>query len=356
MTLLQGPSLNIIEAWNGPGRRDGHLTDVAPADNAAHLDSDKQAFEHWYFDAHLDDGRIVVVMLQSRELVRRRPGVEIHLYTPDGQRRESNRHHSDAELRVSTEKVDVTIAHHSAVLVDEVEGLPVYRVRAEQDGIGVDLTFHAEVPPWMPGRGRTSYTDREYFAWCVGAPRARVEGTVSVDGRAEQVSGRGYHDHNWGVGDMKRIISKWYWGRLYTDEISLVYAMVQTTERYGSHWSQPIMVARGREVVLSEGEVEITEGPTVFSPVADRAYPSFLRLAVPGKIDLTLTVREIVHAHDLLSDVPVVGRAPLNKLVKTVVGHPGYFRFRSDFDLTVTIDGRQETHTGQTLHEMVALS
>ena len=347
MTLLQGPSLNIVEAWNGPGRRDGHLTDVVPADNAAHLDSDKQAFEHWYFDAHLDDGRIVVVMLQSRELVRRRPGVEIHLYSPDGQRRESNRHHSDAELSVSTEKVDVAIAHHSAVLVDEVDGLPVYRVKAEQDGIGVDLTFHAEVPPWMPGRGRTSYTDREYFAWCVGAPRARVEGTVSVDGRA---------DHNWGVGDMKRIISKWYWGRLYTDEISLVYAMVQTTGRYGSHWSQPIMVARGREVVLSEGEVDITEGPAVFDAVADRSYPSFLRLEVPGKIDLTLTVREIVHAHDLLSDVPVVGRPPLNKLVKKAVGHPGYFRFRSDFDLTVTIDGRQETHTGQTLHEMVALS
>lgn len=356
MTLLQGPSLNIVEAWNGPGRRDGHLTDVVPADNAAHLDSDKQAFEHWYFDAHLDDGRIVVVMLQSRELVRRRPGVEIHLYSPDGQRRESNRHHSDAELSVSTEKVDVAIAHHSAVLVDEVDGLPVYRVKAEQDGIGVDLTFHAEVPPWMPGRGRTSYTDREYFAWCVGAPRARVEGTVSVDGRAEQVSGRGYHDHNWGVGDMKRIISKWYWGRLYTDEISLVYAMVQTTARYGSHWSQPIMVARGREVVLSEGEVDITEGPAVYDAVADRSYPSFLRLEVPGKIDLTLTVREIVHAHDLLSDIPVVGRPPLNKLVKKAVGHPGYFRFRSDFDLTVTIDGRQETHTGQTLHEMVALS
>ena len=147
-----------------------------------------------------------------------------------------------------------------------------------------------------------------------------------------------------------------YWGRLYTDEISLVYAMVQTTGRYGSHWSQPIMVARGREVMLSEGEVDITEGPAVFDAVADRSYPSFLRLEVPGKIDLTLTVREIVHAHDLLSDVPVVGRPPLNKLVKKAVGHPGYFRFRSDFYLTVTIDGRQETHTGQTLHEMVALS
>lgn len=31
MTLRQGPSLNIVEAWNGPRRRDGHLTEVVPS-------------------------------------------------------------------------------------------------------------------------------------------------------------------------------------------------------------------------------------------------------------------------------------------------------------------------------------
>ncbi|WP_235026536.1 hypothetical protein [Dietzia lutea] len=133
--------------------------------------------------------------------------------------------------------------------------------------------------------------------------------------------------------------------------------MVQTTGRYGSHWSQPIMVARGREVLLSEGEVEITEGPAVFNPVADRSHPAFLRLQVPDSIDLTLTVRDIVHAHDLLSEIPLAGRPPLSTLAKKIVGRPGYFRFRSDFELTLTTtDGREERHTGRTLHEMVALS
>ncbi len=76
-------ALQIVEAWNGPGRRDGEITTVAPSDNGAHPSTDKHAFEHWYFDAHLDDGRIVVAMLQTRELVHRKPGVEIHVYSPD---------------------------------------------------------------------------------------------------------------------------------------------------------------------------------------------------------------------------------------------------------------------------------
>ena len=84
-------TLQIIEAWNGPGRRDGEITAVEAADNGAHPSTDKHAFEHWYFDAHLDDGRIVVAMIQTRELVHRKPGVEIHVYSADGKRREASR-------------------------------------------------------------------------------------------------------------------------------------------------------------------------------------------------------------------------------------------------------------------------
>lgn len=349
-------ALQIVEAWNGPGRRDGDITQVVPSDNGAHPSTDKHAFEHWYFDAHLDDGRIVVAMLQTRELVHRKPGVEIHVYSADGERREAIKQYSDAELTVSAERCDVQVGRSFAKVTGEEDGLPVYHVSVAEDDLAFDLTFTAEVPPWMPGRGQTSYNDREFFAWVVGAPRARVAGTVTVDGVTTEVAGRGYHDHNWGVGDMKRIISKWYWGRLYTDDFSLVYAMVQTQKKYGEHWSQPVMIAMGREVVLSNGEVEMTEGPAVYDAVADRTYPSWLRIQAADSLDLTLTVREIVHAHNLLEDIPIASSKLVKPIVNWLVGRPGYFRFRSDFTMTVTIDGEQYDRSGTTLHEMVALT
>ena len=36
----------IVDAWNGPGGRDGELTVVGPRDNALH-GGDPGAFEHW---------------------------------------------------------------------------------------------------------------------------------------------------------------------------------------------------------------------------------------------------------------------------------------------------------------------
>ena len=53
-----------------------------------------------------------------------------------------------------------------------------------------------------------------------------------------------------------------------------------------------------------------------------------------------------MHAHDLLDDVPVVRSRLVKPLVNKLVGHPGYFRFESDFDLTVIVDGEKFERTG----------
>ena len=70
---------------------------------------------------------------------------------------------------------------------------------------------------------------------------------------------------------------------------------------------------------------------------------------------LRLDVTRIIHAHDLLDDLPVVRFPFVKPLVHRAVGHPGYFRFLSDFHLRVEADGEMLECTGTTLHEMVAL-
>ncbi|MGL4305445.1 MAG: lipocalin-like domain-containing protein [Mycobacteriaceae bacterium] len=348
-------TVDIVEAWNGPGRKDGIITDVKPSDNGAHPTNSKLGFEHWYFDAHLDDGHIVVGFLQTRELVTRKPGVEIHIYSPDGARREIVKTYGIREATASSEKCEVRVGKNYAYAEFPSSGLPIHHVHLAEEDIVFDLEFSNELPSWMPGRGQTSYGEDSFFAWTVGAPRASVTGTITIGGRSSAVRGRGYADHNWGVGDMKRIIDRWYWGRLYVDDFSLVYATVLTQKKYGAHESRPLMLANKNSVILSTGEVELTEGPKIFDEVANREYPSWLRLAVPGTVDLTLRVKKIVHAHDFLSDIPIVGSRFVKPLANRALGRPGYFRFSSDFELAVTLEGKVEKRAGTTLHEMVAL-
>jgi hypothetical protein len=60
--------------------------------------------------------------------------------------------------------------------------------------------------------------------------------------------------------------------------------------------------------------------------------------------------------------VRVARRFPLSApaLVKPIgiklLGRPGYFRFESDFDLTVRLPDEVLKETGRTMHEMVALT
>ncbi len=265
------------------------------------------------------------------------------------------KHYADADASASREQCDVKVGHNWAKAEFPEGGLPVHRLFLSEDGITFDLTFTNEVPTWMPGGGRTTYGDRDYFAWCVGAPRARVSGTVIIHGETIRAEGIGYHDHNWGVGDMKRIIDHWYWGRLYTDDLTVIYANVHTTKKYGTHSSMPLMVARGSEIVISTGEVTSMEGPRVFDEVANREYPSTLSLQA-DEVDLTFDVRRIVHAQDLLEMIPVVRSRFVKPIVNRLLGRPGYFRFESDFDLTVRLDDEVLKETGRTMHEMVALT
>lgn len=347
--------IDVVETWTGPGRMDAVIHPLTPSDNGANLDHHPRAFEHWYFDAHLDDGHIVVGFLQHRELVSRKPGVELHVYAPDGTRREVVKRYPESAVTASRERCEIRIGDNRAGAEFPAGGLPIHRLRLAEEDLEFDLTFHSELPGWMPGRGRTTYGDTEYFAWAVGAPRARVNGTVRIGNQTLNASGRGYHDHNWGIGDMKRIIDHWYWGRLYTDDFTLVYAAVLTTGRYAASWATPLMLAHGDRVVLSTGEVAIQPGPQVFNRVANRTYPTSLRLRVHDQFDLTLNVRDIVHAHDLLDEVPIARSRPVKSVVNRFLARPGYFRFRSDFALSVRLEGQAHERKGSTLHEMVAL-
>ncbi|NKY49864.1 lipocalin-like domain-containing protein [Nocardia vermiculata] len=352
-------STAIVEAWNGPGRRDGELTTVEPRHNALHRSTSRLAFEHWYFDARLDTGHTVVGFLTKRrpeDPPFSRPWVELMVYDPDGSRRQVSRKYPKDQASFGTEACDVRIGNNRAYTEFRDDGLPTHHLRLAEDGLEFDLRFDNELPSWMPGQGETHFGGGDSFGWVVPAPRARVSGTVTIDGSRTEVTGRGYADHNWGVGDMRKIIDRWHWGRLYVEDYSLLFADVLTQQRRGGHEIAPLMLAHHDQVVLSTGEMRLSEGPAHFDATAGRTYPEWIELQVPGAVDLRLTVQRVIHAHDLLDDIPVVGSRLLKPLAYKLIGHPGYFRFESEFELTV--HGRDELvrRTGTTLHELVALA
>jgi hypothetical protein len=346
----------VVDEWLGPGEKDGTIIPVKPEENAVHSTGSKFYGEWWYFDARLEDGHVVVGFLQASELMTRKPGIELHVYKPSGEKLSVVKKFPDSALRASQEKCDVWVGNNHCFAEWPEEGnLPTHYLHIAEEGMEADLTFVSEVPGWKPGKGKTIYGDRGYFSWLVPVPRARVEGTVRFEGKTLEARGIGYHDHNVVTADMRRILSFWYWGRLYTEEFTLLYAYVKTRKRFANAVSKPLMLAMGDEIILSSGEWDLKDSSFVFNREANREYPSLLEIDAPGRLRLRLEVQRIIDCSDFLTEInPVI----MNPAVKWLVNRfmrPGWFRFQSRFDLRVEHRGKTYERSGETLHEMVAL-
>ncbi len=68
--------------------------------------------------------------------------------------------------------------------------------------------------------------------WLLSVPGADVEGSIVIteqsDGtvRTIPVKAKGYHDHNLGAVPMQEYISRWYWGRAFSDHFDIIYYVV----------------------------------------------------------------------------------------------------------------------------------
>ena len=79
-------------------------------------------------------------------------------------------------------------------------GRRLVRIHIEIDDTAADFRLRPEVPPWRLASGHVFFgaEEQHYIAWLPVAPRGEVRAVITVDGRTRDLTGTGYHDHNWG--------------------------------------------------------------------------------------------------------------------------------------------------------------
>jgi hypothetical protein len=348
-------SAKVKEGWAGPGRKDGVISKLTPADDALHIDLSRRGmYEWWYFDARLEGGYTIVVFLHASNPnpgVAGKTGVELTVVRPSGEKTQRFIEYDRSRFSASRDEPDVRMGGNY-LKVDYSRGdLPVYDIHVDEDDLRFDLTYTSEVHGWKPGDGYSHFGDMGYFAWVVPFPRARVEGTVRVGEECIDARGVGYHDHNWLNFQFPRIIDHWMWGRIYSETLTVCYAFIQCNKKMDNHAVKVLMAARNEEVVLSTGEFDFIPEDFAYDDRPRHSYPKSLNLRAPGELDLTMNVKSVLEAEDLLENF-----APLLRLLARYVLRlkPGYFRLLSDFEIELKVGGAPRKERGRTLHELVA--
>ncbi|ODU06093.1 MAG: hydroxyneurosporene dehydrogenase [Pseudonocardia sp. SCN 72-86] len=248
-----GLSPDTVELWEDGARTDGR----------------SGTYEWWYFDSHLDNGATLVVIFMTKDLAAPgkplSPMIRLNLDLPDGRKYQVIKDFPAESYTASCERPDVRIS-------DNIfrGDLSHYEIRVEVDGIKVDVTLDSDIRPWRPHTGYVVFgteRDRE-FSWLPSVPQGTVRGTVEVDEVRSDVTGIGYHDHNWGNVGMMSIINDWYWARGQAGPYSVISSYITAHEKYDFEPIPIFMLARDGEIVADDASKVTFEATGIYTDEA----------------------------------------------------------------------------------------
>jgi predicted secreted hydrolase len=168
------------------------------------------------------------------------------------------------------------------------------RLRAQENGIGVNLTLRPSKPRVLqgnqglsqkgPGTGNASY----YYSYT----RLDTDGTLTLDGDTLAVRGESWMDREWSTSALGPEQEGWDWFSLQLDDgRDLMYYQLRRTDGTPSTFSEGVIVGpEGTPQKLGRSDVEIEVLDTWTSPDGTHTYPVEWTLRVPGEnLDLRIT-------------------------------------------------------------------
>ncbi|TNE87416.1 MAG: hypothetical protein EP330_18285 [Deltaproteobacteria bacterium] len=302
--------------------------------------------EWWYVDAHLDDGSTVVVNFLTKPIMRRgeplHPRLELTVTEADGTAHVAFVDFPARDFAASTEGCDVRIG--ASYLRGD---LAHYVLHAEAEGLSVDLTLERVVPSWRPDAGVAYFDEkkRKQLGWVVAVPHGTVRGTVRIGDEVREVTGVGYHDHNWANLAIERALSHWYWGRAHTAEYTLLFVDAYGQRRWKRDRLSFLLLAREGEILVGGGADMVTHAEDWRVDPGGREVPGRLMISVP-ELSVRLTEPVLLEREDLLESLP----QPVEGVLKLFM-HPWYFRFEAEMQLGYGLGPARVEAEGEAIFE-----
>lgn len=161
-----------------------------------------------------------------------------------------------------------------------------HRVRAEQDGVAVELALHPLKRPIIHGRAGVSRKGEEVgqASHYYSLTRMATEGRVTIDGEIFQVTGTSWMDHEFGSADLSEDLVGWDWFSLQLDDRSelMVYLLRRGDGSPAPASSGTVVFPDGRSEMLARDGVDVTVRSHWTSPTSGARYPAAWHIVCPS--------------------------------------------------------------------------
>jgi len=290
-------------------------------------------FEWWYFDGLLDDGTVVVVWFGDNWFFgSHKRAVTLEL-TPPGQPTRRIMRTFEEPGSFASDYADIKIGPHE--FKGDLDTYSIHVDPAETGGVGCDLTLRRRVASYRPATGYIE-AGQQYFAWLVAVPEGAVTGTLTADGVTRQVTGSGYHDHNWGNVSPAKLFDNWWWGRGRSGDHTIIASVIRGKSAVGGATVPLFFVGDDARVEVNAfgSAVSTVEGAPVRHPDPNHQRPigsGIAFAAVDGSQAEFKISDHVLKSANLIADEPFAIRAAASLMsVK-----PWYTRFESPITLSL---------------------
>ena len=208
------------------------------------------------------------------------PSVELHILTPDGEV-----HHATEDYPPESFKPEPwggAWGHNTFTGRLGPDGMPEgYALKVSVGNIGVDITARAVASGVQFSDEEHGYTYYHPYknlalAWWPLVPRAEVEGTITIDGKAAKVRGLAHCERQlanlpnaFGGGGQ----AIWFWGHFYAGDYTAVWTDSAASERSKYRHFTPFVLWKGGDVVLSTYQFACVVEKFGIDPVTGLLYP-----------------------------------------------------------------------------------
>lgn len=294
----------------------------------------KGSYEWWYFDAHLNDGSKLVIVFYTKFYTEvnkpLKPLVTINHDRADGKTVERMFHAKAGQFSASKEQCGIKIGRNFFR-----GNLQKYEIHLEIEDVVADVTLTRTAPSWRPATGHLFFGEQaeHLFAWLPSVPQGQAEVSITVGSENQQLSGIGYHDHNWGNISMLKLMNNWYWARGSIGNYTVIASYITTEKKYGYKTFPVFMLAQAGQIVADDASKVCFEASDFYTddktgkPVANITSYNYQ----DGEQHYLLTFKR---ERDILRTKLVEMVDKFQAFLARLVGFDGaYLRFVGDFKL-----------------------
>jgi len=284
--------------------------------------------ESYFFIAYLDSGEIAYLnlIISNMGLKKNQPAMTLTIITPERKRLTTEKDFAPEDLKLAPDHFELKIGENLLAGTDRELSL-----RVSQATLALELDFKSPTPGFKLGEGTVYFGAKKdsFYSINYPAPRSRVSGSISYDGKKVQAKGWGYVDHCWYNSNTTDFEEIWHNLKLFSDQTTLILTSFTTPEKYANQLVGIAALVDDSKVLFATTDLKVSESDHDFDTAAQKKYPrrilyEFSCPGYRGRIDFNSS--RVVEKMDVLEKLDKGAAKALKWTINKFVAKPFYYR------------------------------